>query len=123
VTVTSQKTFQADDLEDISFSLSPVYLALRLAWDVIFHVHLGWDQGCHPMAPTDAKSTLSLGVQLSLHRITLLRRNMPHISSVGFADYQIAAHGVSHASGCWIKDPFYNQSFSLHKFPNHLLTC
>lgn len=81
-----------------SFSL--VYLALCLTWDVVFHVHFCWDQGCHHMAPNDGKPTLSLEMQLSQYCIALPRRNMPCISSVSFADFQIPACGVSHAFGC-----------------------
>lgn len=92
-------------------SLSPVYLALCLTWDVIFYVHLGWDQGCHPTAPNDGKSTLSLGTQLSRHCITLLHKNARRISSVGFSDFQLAAREFSHASGSYIKDSFYIRVF------------
>lgn len=104
VTVTSQKTFQVDDLEDISLtSLSGLVLNMGC--------NISYSFGLDPMAPNDGKTTLSLGVQLSLHCITLPCRNVPHVSSVGFADFQIAACGVSHASGCWIKDPFYIRVF------------
>lgn len=97
IMVPSQRPFR---LTIWKTSLSPVYLALWLTWDVIFHVRLGWNQGCHPVAPNDRKSTPSLGVQLSLHCVTLLHRNVLRISSVGFADFQTAAHAVAHASGC-----------------------
>lgn len=106
--VTSQKTLQADDLEDISLtSLSgPV---LNMGCNILCSLGPGpgmsshsskWRQ-IHPV-PWDAAPP---ALHYSLHK------NARRISSVGFSDFHVAAREFSHASGCYIKDPFYIRVF------------